>query len=219
MTFVVSFYGTKQANSLCQGVHSSRWLRPGNSRRFNRKSLEERLHPKKFCGTAGIGAMYNRYSIHKKKHREQKNSCTDCVSSITFDMTWNSKKKSFNCLGSERKGEEERKLSDIKSSHNGSSKEIKSINNLHKKRTVTQRKLPAIKIYFQGEWKERRFFAQLNIIRFFGAPDLFSFVLRKRISFQDSLKRGIKKIKYLSFVFAKNKSIGEAAAETYNISL
>lgn len=105
-----------------------------------------------------------------KKYREPKNSCTDWVSSITFDMTWNSKKKSFNCSSFEGKEEEERKLSDIKSSHNGSSKEIKSINNLHKKRTVTQRKLPAIKIYFRGEWNERRFFAQLNIFRFFGAP-------------------------------------------------
>lgn len=72
MTFVVSFYGTKQANSHCQGVHSSRWLKPGNSRRFNRKSLEERLHPKRFCGTAGIGETYNRYFIHKKVSRTEK---------------------------------------------------------------------------------------------------------------------------------------------------
>lgn len=169
MTFVVSFYETKQANSHCQGVHSSKWLKPGNSRRFNRKSLEERLHPKKFSGT-GMEEMYNRYFIHKSVSRTEKFlHRLSFINNVRHDMQ--QQEKVFLIVRrSEGRGEEERKLSDIKSSHNGSSKEIKSINNLHKKRTVTQRKLPAIKIYFRGEWKERRFFAQLNIIRFCCAP-------------------------------------------------
>lgn len=169
MTFVVSFFGTKQANSHCLRLHSSKWLGLRNSRRFNRKSLEETLRPRRSSVELASERCTTGISFTKIS-RTERYSCQDWVSSITFDMTWNSKKKFFNCSSFEGKGEEEEKLSDIKSSHNGSSKEIKSINNLHKKRTVTQRKLPAIKIYSRGEWKERRFFAQLNIIRFFCAP-------------------------------------------------
>lgn len=129
----------------------------------------------------------------------KRNSCEgwDWVSSITSPSTWRGTAEETSLIVS--LGIRERKLSDIKSSHNGSSKEIKSINNSqqHKKeRTVTQRKLPAIKIS-SGEKKGD--FLHNWILFIFCCFDLLSGALRKRISFHDFLKRGIKKIKYLSF--------------------
>lgn len=61
------------------------------------------------------------------------------------------------------------KLSDIKSSHNGGSKEIKSINNPKQKGEQLRKEN-----YLQSRslWRkqERKLFAQLNIIQFLFAP-------------------------------------------------
>lgn len=112
------------------------------------------------------------------------------LSFINNDMTWNSRKTSLivKFLWKE-------KLSDIKSSHNGSSKEIKSINNLCQQKANSSEQLRK-ENYLQSRFARARakkgvFFAQLNIIQFFVSISSFSspssssaasIVLRKRLS-------------------------------------
>lgn len=130
------------------------------------------------------------------------------INNISFDMTWNSRKRTSLIVNHELLSVKKRLGAEKKENFltlNRHTMEVPKksnqsiIPNKKKERTVTQRKLPAIKICSGGE-KERRFFAQLNIIHFFASfSTSCSFVLRKRISFHGSLKRGIKKIKYLSF--------------------
>lgn len=176
---------------------------------------------------ATTGISFTKQSGERKKTRRKRRTLVQrlILSFINNDMTWNSRKTSLivKFLWKE-------KLSDIKSSHNGSSKEIKSINNLWQQKAKSSEQLRK-ENYLQSRFarpKEKKgdFFAQLNIIQFFvfifsfsspSSSSAASIVLRKRISFHDSLKRGIKKIKYLSF--CECKFHGEAAAESYNISL
>lgn len=110
---------------------------------------------------------------------------------------------------SQKRGE--RKLSDIKSSHNGSSKEIKSINNFNKKATNSYAKKTTCNQDQLSRERRKEIFCTIEYYSFFSLRS--SFVLRKRISFHDSLKRGIKKIKYLSL--CEDKFHGEAAEVRY----